>query len=273
MKTPTVIHQLSRLARSAAVIAMALVAGGTAGALFAQSEDEIRTEHRVQVIFTDDDSTEGLWAHSDEDGQFLISADGDKAIRAASLLYPRTHLGVHLLEITPELREHFGAAADAGILVSAIAEDSPAADAGIAVGDVLVAIGDSEITRASQVLRELAHRGEGETVTVGLVRDRRSLTVEATLAARPRPQVDLAPMFWTPGEDKRRVLRFPNRVLEIEKGDLDEAFSQLHERIESPEWKERLEETTSRRRTLENRIRELEERLREMEKRLEEDTE
>ena len=272
MKTPTVIHRLSRLARSAAVTA--LVAGCMAGALFAQNEDEIRTEHRVQVIFTDDDSAEGLWVHStDDDDPVLISGDGEKALRAASLLYPRTYLGVHLLEITPELREHFGATADAGVLVSAITEDSPAAGAGIAVGDVLVAIGDSEVTRASQVLRELANQGEGDTVTVGLVRARRSLTVEATLAARPRSQVDLAPMFWTPGKDKRRVLRLPNRVLEIEKGDLDEAFSQLHERLESPEWKERLVETTSRRRTLENRILELEERLRKMEKRLEEDPE
>ncbi len=187
------------------------------------------------------------------------------------MVYPRTYLGVHLLDITPELRRHFGATAEAGILVSAVAEDSPAAVAGIAVGDVLTTVDGDGVARASQVLRKLAHRREGDAVVLGLVRERRSLSVDATLAARPRSEVDLAPMFWTPGDGERRVLRLPNRILEIEEGDLEEAFSQLHERLESPEWRRKLEETTSRRLTLENRIRELEERLLEMEKRLEED--
>ena len=272
MSTPTVTHRLSRLPRSPAV--MALVFAATAGALFAQSKDETRTERRVRVIFTDDDSSRDLWIHPGaHDDPLFTSGGGETLTRAASLLYPRTHLGVQLLEITPELREHFGATAKAGVLVAAVSEDGPAADAGVLVGDLLITIDGTEVTRTNQVLRQLANHGEGETVAVGLIRDRRTRTVEATLAARPRSQVDLAPMFWTPGEGERRVLRFPNRVLEIEKGDLDKAFSQLHERLESPEWREKLEETTSRRRTLENRILELEERLREMEKRLEEDPE
>lgn len=272
MSTPTVIHRLSRPPRWPAVVA--LVFAATAGAVFAQSEDEIRTERRIQVIFTDDDSSRDLWIHPGTDGDpLLISSGGETLTRAASLLYPRTYLGVQLLEITPELREHFGADHDAGVLVAAVSEDGPAANAGVLVGDLLITIEGMEITRNHQVSRQLAHHGEGETVAVGLIRDRRAQTVEATLAARPRSQVDLAPMFWTPGEGERRVMRFPNRVLEIEKGDLDEAVSQLHERLESPEWREKLEETTSRRRTLENRILELEERLREMEKRLKEDPE
>ena len=254
---------------------LALILTALASSVSAQSEADPRVERRIQVVFSDDEGVTGEQVWIDEEGGPVVlpGGEGEVMIHAAPMFHPRSYLGVHLLDITPELREHFGATANVGVLVSAIAEDSPAAKAGIAVGDVLTTVDGDEVARTGQVLRKLAGRDEGETVEVGLVRDRRSLSVDTVLAARPRRQVDLAPMFWSPGDGERRVLRLPNRVIEIERGDLDEAFSELHERLESPEWREKIEETTSRRVTLEIRIQELEERLREMEERLEEDPE
>ena len=256
--------------------AAALAAAQTGGDAPAEEiEVEPRIERRIQVVFSDGegDTEERVWIDAgDGEGPMVFSGGDHEMIVRAPFLRPRAYLGVHLLEITPELRQHFGSTPEVGILVSAVAEDSPAAAAGIQVGDVLTTVDGEEVRRTTQVLRELAGREEGETLEVGLVRDRRSRSVAAVLAERPRSQVDLAPMFWTPGDGERRVLRLPNRILEIEQGDLDEAFSELHERLDSPEWRQKLEETTSRRLSLENRIRELEERLKEMEKRLQEDS-
>ena len=41
------------------------------------------------------------------------------------------YLGVQLLDLTPELRVHFGVSEDSGVMISQIVEDSPAAAAGL----------------------------------------------------------------------------------------------------------------------------------------------
>ena len=44
-------------------------------------------------------------------------------------------LGVMVMSLTPELRKHLGAAEDRGVLVAHVEPGTPAASAGIAVGD------------------------------------------------------------------------------------------------------------------------------------------
>src|SRR5262249_46809977 len=54
--------------------------------------------------------------------------------RPESMKLVRGFLGVEAIDLPASLRSHYGAPEDAGILVSAVAEESPAADAGIRVG-------------------------------------------------------------------------------------------------------------------------------------------
>ena len=51
----------------------------------------------------------------------------------------RGYLGVSLLDLTPELREHFGRK-ETGVMVLRVTADGPAAKAGLQVGDVITAI-------------------------------------------------------------------------------------------------------------------------------------
>ena len=44
------------------------------------------------------------------------------------------YLGVELVDLTPELREHFGAPRDVGVMVGRVEPGSPAARAGLEVG-------------------------------------------------------------------------------------------------------------------------------------------
>src|SRR5688572_3678790 len=45
----------------------------------------------------------------------------------------RAYLGVSLVDLTPELREHYGAEKDAGILVGSVEEGGPAEKAGVRI--------------------------------------------------------------------------------------------------------------------------------------------
>ena len=60
-------------------------------------------------------------------------------------LSPRAFLGVEASEMTPELRAHFGAPEDAGVMLSKIVDDSAAQVAGLAVGDIVTRVDADEI--------------------------------------------------------------------------------------------------------------------------------
>jgi membrane-associated protease RseP (regulator of RpoE activity) len=92
----------------------------------------------------------------------------------------RPLLGVQVDDITAELREHFGADPDAGLLIAKVYEGSPAEMAGIETGDVIVAVDGRSIEESSDIQRALKGK-EGDVVEVEVIRDGRSLTLNAEL--------------------------------------------------------------------------------------------
>ena len=95
-----------------------------------------------------------------------------------------TFLGVELTETTPELREHLGGPRDAGVLVSRIQEESPAAEAGLQVGDIVTAVDGETVESARDLRHAIASREAGAAVKIDLYRDGRAEQVTATLAKR-----------------------------------------------------------------------------------------
>lgn len=95
-------------------------------------------------------------------------------------------LGVRLVSITPELREHFGAK-ETGVLVGGVEPDSPAARAGIRVGDILLSIAGEPVDDPSDVVRQVIEN-RGEKIPVELLRDGKKMTVEAVLPAPETPE-------------------------------------------------------------------------------------
>lgn len=102
-------------------------------------------------------------------------------------------LGVMVMGLTPELRKHFGAPEDRGVLVAHVKSGTPGAAAGIAVGDVIVEVHGQKIDGAPDVLSALADVGKGEHAKIELVRDGASRTLDATLADDGH-----ASMMWSP---------------------------------------------------------------------------
>ena len=108
----------------------------------------------------------------------------------------RGFIGVSLMEITPELRVHYGAPKDAGVLVSDVQADTPAAKAGLEVGDVITAVDGTRVAWTGDVSRRIRSRKAGETVQLDVVRERtpRKLTVTVEERARRERSIDLGDM-------------------------------------------------------------------------------
>lgn len=93
-------------------------------------------------------------------------------------------LGVRLTDLTPELRAHFGAPEDQGVMVSQVVTDSPAERAGLEVGDIITAVDGEEIGSGGALAHAIHRREEGETVDLDVWRDGRLESLAATVEKR-----------------------------------------------------------------------------------------
>ncbi len=149
----------------------------------------------------------------------------------------RAHLGVRLVDLTDELREHFGAPKDTGVLVASVENGSPAEKAGIHVGDIIAGIDGKDVDTSSDLRRGLREKKDGDSVRVEVLRGRARQTLVATVVEREGPRM------FAPGD-----------------------FEGLRQ-FNGPEWKARIE-TLGDCASLQGRIKELETRLKDLEKKL-----
>lgn len=116
----------------------------------------------------------------------------DRSVEVFEWSMGRGRLGLMLMGLTPELRTHFGATSNDGILVARVEPGSPAAKAGVRVGDVLTAANHQAVDDADDIRGAIAGAKKGETVELGLVRDHKPVTLKVTLtddAPAPMPSI------------------------------------------------------------------------------------
>lgn len=81
--------------------------------------------------------------------------------------------GLELLDLNPELGEYFGATE--GVLVTDVDEDSAL---GLRPGDVVLAVGDREVSDADHLRRILRSYEPDEPITLRVLRERREMSVQ-----------------------------------------------------------------------------------------------
>ena len=91
------------------------------------------------------------------------------------------YLGLKLLEMTPELRQHFGVPAETGVLVSQVTPDGLADIAGLQVGDILTKINGVPINKTYEVYSPLGDPVTGDQVDLEYYRDGLAFSAKATL--------------------------------------------------------------------------------------------
>lgn len=183
------------------------------------------------------------------------------------------YLGVELVELTPELRIHFGVPDDRGVMIGRVEEESPAATAGLAVGDVITEIDGEAVESGWDLSLAVRQHEPGDEVDLELWRDGQALQFSATVGERERERIELghlmrdgelAPppkMFWTQkqleGKDPSTIVIRP------------QVIEELGENLRTIDWEEVGEKMRSRNEVLEERIQQLEKRLQQLEARLE----
>jgi len=266
-----IIERSTLLTAGLAVVASACCVAASTSALFAAGQKAPTHEPQqvVHVITSSDDSatSDGVIKR-----RFVIVGDNGSS---ESVVFPglsrkRGYLGVRLVELTPELRRHFGVPSDVGVMISKIVEDSPAEKAGLAPGDIVTAIDGRDMESSVQVERTISTMGDGTAVNLEVWRGGTMLTLPATIVERERPVVDLGQIPIPDFEDLRgRVLVDPDQIREhvirIDPEGLEDALHQLELRVESPEFLEKFQALGQSRLELQQRIADLEERLKDLE--------
>jgi serine protease Do len=120
---------------------------------------------------------------------FAISIDLAKPLVQEIIdsgMVSRGYLGVSVVDVTPSIAASFGLPVDKGVGVAAVEPGSPADQAGLRVNDIIVRIGDVDITNTGGLTQALTKFRAGDTVTVVFYRDSQQQQDEVTLTDRPR---------------------------------------------------------------------------------------
>ena len=80
--------------------------------------------------------------------------------------YPRAYLGMAHQDIVGEMTEVGGSVIDHGAVVGRVSAGSPAADAGIQEGDIILQMGDIELSKDMPFLNALGRLQPGQPVTL-----------------------------------------------------------------------------------------------------------
>ena len=99
---------------------------------------------------------------------------------------PRTGwIGVRAIALPPELREHFGAPKESGVMLSRIEPGSPAESAGLELGDVVFEMDGEPVGNPAALARMVAGAGVGNRVEFLAMRWGVEVVAEATVESRP----------------------------------------------------------------------------------------
>ena len=101
----------------------------------------------------------------------------------------RGWLGIEAQALTPELLDAFGLKKGTeGLVITTLYRNGPAHKAGVEPGDVLVAIDGKKTGDAREVLLAISSHKPGEHIKLELMREGKSLTIEAVAGERPATQ-------------------------------------------------------------------------------------
>lgn len=116
-------------------------------------------------------------------------------------------IGAAAIDLPPSLREHFGAPADAGIMVYRVIPGSPAESAGIEVGDVLYGVDGEPVYSQGVFVRRIRGGGIGNTLEMTLSRNGAEITVEAVVELRPDEELERIERDRIEREEKAKARR------------------------------------------------------------------
>jgi membrane-associated protease RseP (regulator of RpoE activity) len=106
-----------------------------------------------------------------------------------TILMTPSYTGVTLEPLNTQLAQFFGASAGKGLLVRNVVANSPAAQAGMQVGDVVVRADTKPVASSSDWSKAIKN-SHGKSINVVVVRDKKEQTLTLTLDGKKRSSVE-----------------------------------------------------------------------------------
>jgi len=176
---------------------------------------------------------------ADQVRRTVIVRDGNVLLDEIDPPGKRAFVGVSMVELTPELREFFGAPNEAGVLVSSVTENGPAAKAGVRVGDVITAINGKTVAGYHDLRGAIKDNHAGDSVRIDVIRGKSRQTMMATVDEREWPDFrafklgnlerELPPM---PKEWRGKLFGPDNDELRARIKDLEKRLQELEKRLQ-----------------------------------------
>lgn len=163
---------------------------------------------------------------------------------------PRGFLGLRVQDLSPELRAHFGAAEESGVIISKIEPSGPADVAGLEVGDILTGVNGVALTSALDFYRLERSFQNLEVVGLSLIRDGKADQLSAVATVRERPEVDVRSLVRSYGNAGPHVYQ-------IDEATLAEELRRVVERLDSAAWQDQVRELSQVRERLDKRLQSL----------------
>lgn len=182
---------------------------------------------------------------TDENGETTRTESGGSPEQADASPW----IGLKVSEVPAILRDQLGLAADEGLAVELVASDSPAMEAGVQKGDLLLAVGERGVASREALSESLSTHRPGDEVTVVIMRKAKRQELSIKLAEAPAKSDKVVP------EELLRGLEKPT----IESVDVDVTGKGFEALLSNPDLPEDFKKT----------IREMQKTLREFEKRKE----
>ncbi len=119
---------------------------------------------------------------------FAIPIDAVKRVIDQLLQFGRVvrpWLGISGADMNPAIGRRYNLSFDSGVLLAEVARDSPAYDAGLRTGDILVQVGVQEIKDMKDLLLALSKQRIGEVLELSLIRNGRKQTTSLRIEEAP----------------------------------------------------------------------------------------
>ena len=123
-----------------------------------------------------------------QDVGFAIPADvvvdiANQIVKTGHARHP--YVGIQTVTVTEELQQRFNLTRSAGVLVAEVGSGTPAQDAGLKRGDIIMEIDGEVIADDSDLFTTLRNREIGETIQLVVDRQGKDAQVEIKLGERP----------------------------------------------------------------------------------------
>jgi serine protease Do len=117
---------------------------------------------------------------------FAVSVDTARSfVQQVVEQEPQPYIGIGGLDISPALAQQQGLPVERGILILNVSPGTPAEDAGIQPGDILLAMNEIELNSVADLQGELENHQPGDEVTLLFNRDGSETEVSLTLGESP----------------------------------------------------------------------------------------